>query len=186
MGASLRAADPAGGRATKGMSMRRVLAGLAILGSAAVLVGCGKSGSDQPVMPSSAPVTTESSAPAFAPTPQQKAVVAALPAPYNTGDPAAGEAKFAQCRSCHAIAQGAPNLTGPNLYGVFGTKAAQIAGFDFSDDLKAANLTLDAPTLDKWIENPKALAAQTKMTFAGLKNAQDRYDVIAYLATQKG
>lgn len=136
-------------------------------------------------MPSSAPLTSESSAPDFVATPQQKALVAALPAPYNTGDPAAGEAKFAQCRSCHAITKGAPNLTGPNLYGVFGTKAAQIAGFDFSDDLKAANLTLDAPTLDMWLTDPRTLAPQTKMTFAGLKAPQDRYDVIAYLATQK-
>ena len=165
--------------------MRRVLAGLAILGSAAVLAGCSKGGSDAPVMPSSAPLASESSAPDFVATPQQKAIVAALPAPFNTGDPTAGEAKFAQCRSCHAIAKGAPNLTGPALYGVFGTKAAQIAGFDFSDDLKAANLTLDAPTLDKWLTDPRSLAPQTKMTFAGLKTPQDRYDIIAYLATQK-
>ena len=164
--------------------MRLVLAGLAILGSAAVLAGCGKSGaSDQPVMPSAAPAVSE--APPASETPAQKAVVAALPAPYNTGDPVAGEAKFAQCRSCHAIAKGAPNLTGPNLYGAFGGKAAQVAGFEFSDDLKNAKLTLDAPTLDKWIQNPKSLAPQTKMTFAGLPNAQDRYDIIAFLATQK-
>ena len=166
--------------------MRLVLTGLAILGSAAVLAGCGKGGgNDQPVMPSSAPVLAESSAPPASETPAQKAIVAALPAPYDTGDPAAGEAKFAQCRSCHAVAKGAPNLTGPNLYGVFGNKAASVAGFDFSDDLKNAHLTLDPPTLDKWLENPKSLAPQTKMTFAGLKTAQDRYDVIAFLATQK-
>ncbi len=165
--------------------MRLVLTGLAILGSAAVLTGCGKGGSSQEaVMPSSAPLEA-SSTPAASETPAQKAIVASLPAPYNTGDPAAGEAKFAQCRSCHAIAKGAPNLTGPNLYGVFGGPAASVAGFEFSDDLKNAHLTLDASTLDKWLENPKALAPNTKMTFAGLKTAQDRYDVIAFLATQK-
>ena len=164
--------------------MRLVLTGLAILGSAAVLAGCGKSGgSEEPVMPSAAPAVSE--APPASETPAQREIVAALPAPYNTGDPVAGEAKFAQCRSCHAVAKGAPNLTGPNLYGAFGSKAAQVAGFEFSDDLKNAHLTLDAPTLDKWIEDPKSLAPQTKMTFAGLKTAQDRYDVIAFLATQK-
>jgi len=164
--------------------MRLVLAGLAILGSAAVLAGCGKSGGgEEPVMPSAAPAVSE--APPASETPAHKAVVAALPAPYNTGDPVAGEAKFAQCRSCHAIAKGAPNLTGPNLYGVFGGPAAKAPGFDFSDDLKNAKLTLDAPTLDKWIQNPKSLAPNTKMTFAGLPNAQDRYDIIAFLATQK-
>ncbi len=134
-------------------------------------------------MPSSAPLEL-SSAPPASETPAQKAIVAALPAPYNTGDPVAGEAKFAQCRSCHAIAKGAPNLTGPNLYGAFGHKAAQVPGFEFSDDLKNAKLTLDAPTLDKWLADPKSLAPQTKMTFQGLKVPQDRLDVIAYLATQ--
>jgi cytochrome c len=163
--------------------MRVVLSALAIVGAAALLAGCGKGGSSEPVMPSAAPAVSE--APPASETPAQKAIVATLPAPYNTGDPVAGEAKFAQCRSCHAVAKGAPNLTGPNLYGVVGHKAAHVEGFDFSDDLKNANLTLDAPTLDKWIENPKALATNTKMTFAGLKNAQDRYDIIAYLATQK-
>jgi cytochrome c len=165
------------------MSMRVVLSGLAIVSAAALLAGCGKGGSSEPTMPSAEPAASEA-APASE-TPAQKAIVAALPAPYNTGDPVSGEAKFAQCRSCHAIAKGAPNLTGPNLYGVFGAKAAHVEGFEFSDDLKSANLTLDAPTLDKWIENPKALAANTKMTFAGLKTAQDRYDLIAYLAIQK-
>ncbi len=164
--------------------MRLVLTGLVIVGAAAVLAGCGKGGSSQEaVMPSSAPLEL-SSAPPASETLAQKAVVAALPAPFNTGDPVAGEAKFAQCRSCHAIAKGAPNLTGPNLYGVFGHPAAQVAGFEFSDDLKNAKLTLDAPTLDKWLTDPKSLAPQTKMTFQGLKSAQDRLDIIAYLATQ--
>ena len=154
------------------------------LGSVAMLSGCGKK--EEAVMPA-APSATPAAAPASAapPSADQQKMLAALPAPYNTGEAAAGEAKFAQCRSCHAIAKGAPNLTGPNLYGVFGNKAASVAGFDFSDDLKNAHLTLDAPTLDKWLENPKSLAPQTKMTFAGLKTAQDRYDVIAFLATQK-
>jgi cytochrome c len=164
--------------------MRLVMTGLVVVGSALALCGCGKGGgSQEAVMPSSAPLEL-SSAPPASETPAQKAIVAALPAPYNTGDPVAGEAKFDQCRTCHAIIKGAPNLTGPNLYGVFGQKAAQVPGFNFSDDFKNANLTLDAPTLDKWLTNPRALAAQTKMTFAGLPNAQDRYDVIAYLATQ--
>ncbi len=165
--------------------MRLALAGMTVFGAATLLAGCGKGSSEQPTMPSAAPAEAASSAPAMVESDAQKKLVAALPAPFNTGDPVAGEAKFAQCRSCHAIAKGAPNLTGPNLWGVYGRKAAEVADFTFSDDLKAAKLTLDAPTLDKWLENPKAMAAQTKMTFAGLKDPKDRQDVIAYLATQK-
>jgi cytochrome c len=155
------------------------------IGAAALLAGCGKK-SEAPVMPSSAPLaTTPSSAAPAGPTPEQQKMLAALPAPYNTGDPAAGEQKFAQCRSCHSIVKGGPNLTGPNLYGVFGTKAAQVAGFSFSDAMKNSGLTWDAPTLDKWIENPRAVLPETKMTFLGLKDAKDRQDVIAYVAIQR-
>ncbi len=40
--------------------------------------------------------------------------------------------------------------------------------------------------LNKYLENPKAMVPGTKMVFPGLKSAQDRADVIAYLETQKG
>lgn len=167
----------------------RAIAGLAVgLGAAALLAGCGQK-SEAPVMPSSAPlsVTPESaasSAPA-APTPEQQKMLAALPAPYNTGDPVAGEAKTAQCKSCHTFVKGGPNLTGPNLWGVFGSKSAEVAGFSFSDGMKAAHLTWDAPTLDKWIASPKDLVPETKMTFLGVKDPKDRQDIIAYLALQR-
>lgn len=163
--------------------MRAVTALALILAPAALLAACSKQ-SEAPVMPSSAPLNLASSAPAASETPEQQKIVAALPAPYNSGDPVAGQDKFAQCRSCHAIVKGAPNLTGPNLWGVFGQKAGEVPGFTFSDGLKNAGLTLDAPTLDKWIENPRALVPDTKMTFNGIKDPKDRQDVIAFIATQ--
>src|SRR5258708_3729526 len=112
--------------------MMRVAVCLVALAASAVLVaGCGKgASSDQSAS------STEASPAAPAPTPDQiKAMVAALPAPYNTGDIANGEAKFAQCRSCHTPAQGGGNLVGPNLWGVFGRKAASIPDFNYSDGL---------------------------------------------------
>jgi cytochrome c len=154
------------------------------LGAAALLSGCGKK-SEEPVMPtpqSAAPVA--SAAPA-APSADQQKMLAALPAPYNTADPVNGEAKFALCKSCHTITKGGPNLTGPNLYGVYGSKAASVAGFDFSDALKASGLTFDAPTLDKWINDPQSDVHGTKMTFAGVKDPKDRADIVAYVALQR-
>jgi cytochrome c len=167
--------------------MRKSAALVFGLGAAAMLLAaCGKK-SEEAVMPSSAPLETSAAPASAAPalTPDQQKMLAALPAPYNTADPAAGEAKFAQCRACHSIAKGAPNLTGPNLYGVFGQKAAEVAGFSFSDEMKASGMTWDAPTLDKWIENPKAVLPNTKMTFLGLKDPKDRQDVVAYVALQR-
>ena len=152
------------------------------LGAAALLSGCGKS--EEPVMPSTQAAAPEA-APSTAPTPDQLKMLAALPAPYNTADPVNGMAKFALCRSCHTITKGGPNLTGPNLYGVYGTKAAAVPGFDFSDDMKHSGFTWDAPTLDKWITDPRAALPQTKMTFLGVKDAKDRADIVAYVAIQR-
>jgi cytochrome c len=79
-----------------------------------------------------------------------KAEGAGLPAgPYNTGDLANGEAKFALCQSCHTLAEGGANMTGPNLYGVIGTKAGEgHQDFKFSDPLKAS---ASSGRLTSWI-----------------------------------
>ncbi len=167
--------------------MRGVFAMVTAFGAMALLSGCGKS--EAPVMPSTAPATeaTAAAPPASAapPSADQLKMLAALPAPYNTADPVNGEAQFAQCRSCHTIVKGGPNLTGPNLYGVYGSKSAAVPGFEFSDAMKAANKTWDAPTIDKWIENPRAVLPETKMTFAGVTDAKNRADIIAYVALQR-
>ncbi len=153
------------------------------VGAAAVLAGCGKK-SEEPVMPQAEPLASAAPAPSSAPSSaDQQKLLAALPAPYNTADPADGMAKVAQCKSCHTFTKGGPALVGPNLYGVFGTKAAAVPGFTFSDGMKASGLTWDAPTLDRWIENPKSVVPDTKMTFAGMTDPKDRQNIIAYLAT---
>jgi cytochrome c len=77
-------------------------------------------------------------------------------------------------------------MTGPNLYGVFGRKAASVPGFSYSDPLKAAGWKWDAQHIDTWITDPKADLPGTKMTFAGLKDPKDRTDVIAYLMVNTG
>jgi cytochrome c len=113
-----------------------------------------------------------------------KTALASLPAPYNTADPENGQRKFGQCRSCHSIEQGGPNMTGPNLWGVLGRKAGTEAGYSYSDGLKAAGWTWDAPRLDAWIKNPRAVLPDTKMTFLGIKNDKDRADIIAFIRLQ--
>jgi cytochrome c len=150
---------------------------------AAMVCACGKK-EEAPVASAAAPEAV-APASAAAPSADQQKMLAALPAPYNTADPSNGEAKFALCKSCHTIIKGAPNLTGPNLYGVFGTKAAAVPGFEFSDAMKGSGFTWDAPTLDKWITDPRAALPETKMTFLGVKDPKDRADIVAYVALQR-
>jgi len=127
------------------------------------------------------------SAVAEGPTDAQKAAaLASLPAPYNTGDLANGQRKFALCRSCHTIAEGGPSMTGPNLYGVFGRKAGAVADYNYSDAVKAAGFVWDGEHLDKWLADPRGFMPGTKMSFAGLKDPKDRIDLIAYLKVETG
>jgi cytochrome c len=86
------------------------------------------------------------------------------------GDPAAGEKQFkSKCAICHTVEQG-KNKIGPSLFGVVGRKSGSIEGFKYSEANRAANLTWDEPTLDKYLTDPKALVKGTIMTFPGIKN----------------
>lgn len=160
--------------------MRKLtLAALAAL--CATLSACSRDGGSSGEAPASAPAS------APAPTDAEKAAaLAALPAPYNTGDLSNGQSKFALCRSCHTITEGGPDLTGPNLYGVFGRKAGSKEGYAYSDAVKAAGFTWDAEHLDKWLSSPREFLPGTKMTFAGLHDPKDRIDLIAYLKVETG
>lgn len=92
---------------------------------------------------------------------------------------------FAQCAACHAVAKGAPHGLGPNLWGVAGTKAGDIKDYEFSAALKASGLVWDAATMDKWLENPRALVPGTKMSFVGISDPAARKELVDWLMKQK-
>jgi len=144
------------------------------------------SGCKKPTMAASSEQSASSAAPAGPSAEEMKASLAKLPAPYNTADLSNGESKFALCSTCHTLPQGGPNMTGPNLWGVFGRKAGVTPGFAYSDVLKASGWTWDAQRVDTWITDPKVALPGTKMTFAGLKDPKDRTDVIAYVMIRTG
>lgn len=154
---------------------------LAAAALAALTAACNKS---QPAQPSASETTA--GAPAASAEDKQK-LLASLPAPYSAADLTNGEAKFALCKSCHTLAPGGSNMTGPNLYGIIGTKAGEgHDGFKFSDALKASNIVWTPDKVDSWVAKPQELAPGTKMTFAGLKDPKDRTDLIAYLMVEGG
>lgn len=146
---------------------------------ALALSGCGKP-NQSASSPSAAPAEAEGG-PANLTDAQKKTLLAELPPAYQAADLSNGEARIDVCRSCHTFNQGGEDMTGPNLWGIFGRKAGSRPGFDYSDDMKHAGWIWDADRIDKWIENPRAVLPDTKMTFIGLPDANDRRDVVAYL-----
>jgi cytochrome c len=114
-----------------------------------------------------------------------EAPAAATPVSYAslTGDAAAGEKTFAQCKACHQAVEG-KNGVGPSLAGIVGRTAGQVAGFSYSAANKGSGVTWTEETMFEYLEAPQKFMPGTKMAFAGLKKPQDRANVIAYLKTK--
>lgn len=114
------------------------------------------------------------------------AILATLPAPYDQGELENGRRAFARCRSCHTVTPGGPDMTGPNLWGVFGRAAGSHGRYNYSPALKQADFAWDAARLDDWLANPRTFLPGNKMTFPGLPDATDRRDLIAWLKVETG
>ena len=98
-------------------------------------------------------------------------------------DAAAGATVFkTQCGVCHSAVQGR-TLSGPSLFGVVGRASGTAPGFTYSPAMKSAGLTWDAATLDRYITSPAIVVPHSRMIYPGLKDARQRADLIAYLAT---
>jgi cytochrome c len=97
------------------------------------------------------------------------------------GNPTRGQGVFGACAACHSL-QADQNMTGPSLAGVWGRKAGTLPSFDrYSEALKSSGITWNDATLDAWIKDPQQLVPRNQMTFAGLKDAAARADLLAFL-----
>ena len=133
-----------------------------------------------------APVETaavaETPAPAAEAAPANAAAPAADPfiAAYAAASAADGQKVFRKCGACHKVEEGR-NGVGPSLWAVVGRDVGAIDGFKYSDTLKNHGGAWDPRAINAFIENPKAYAPGTKMSFAGLKKIEERAAVIKYL-----
>ena len=109
------------------------------------------------------------------------ALIVALPALAGAQDLENGKAVWNKCRACHQVGDGAKNLVGPVLNGLFGRKAGTIEGFNYSDANKSSGITWDEATFREYIKNPKAKIPNTKMVFVGLSDERDIEDLLAFL-----
>ena len=103
---------------------------------------------------------------------------------FASADAGKGEKVFGKCKACHKI--DGTNATGPHLDGVVGRAVASVAGFAYSDAMKAHGGNWDPESISHFLENPKKAVPGTKMTFAGLPKLEDRANLIAYLKSLGG
>jgi cytochrome c len=112
------------------------------------------------------------------------ALLAALGDNFTGADLANGARQFRRCQSCHTLNEGGRHTVGPNLHGVMDRDAGAAERFSYSSSLMEAGLVWDVASLDAWIENPREMVPGNRMSFVGLRDGEDRRDVIAYIAVE--
>lgn len=95
-----------------------------------------------------------------------------------TGDATRGEAIYSRCLACHALAY---DRTGPRHCGLFGRRAGSVPGFAYSTAMKNSKIIWDEKTLNWFLTSPMTDIPGTAMGYAGIPDAQERADLIAYL-----
>ena len=94
------------------------------------------------------------------------------------GDPAAGKAVYDRCLACHALAY---DRTGPRHCGLFGRRAGGVKEFAYSGAMKRSGIVWNEKTLDRFLANPLAAVPGTAMGYAGVTDARERANLIAWL-----
>ena len=92
-----------------------------------------------------------------------------------------GKAVFKKCAACHSIAEGGANKIGPALWGVLGRPAGSVPGYKYSKAMAAHGKNWSFEEMNGFLIKPKDWIKGTKMSFAGLKKAEDRAAVILYM-----
>ncbi|XP_033361291.1 cytochrome c-1-like [Bombus vosnesenskii] len=102
------------------------------------------------------------------------------------GDPVHGKTLFLRmCGMCHTCNKNERHKIGPNLFGIFGKTCGTVSGFKSTDAMRKKGVVWDENTLNEYLQFPKQFIPGTKMMFNGIKKAEDRRDIIAFLATLK-
>ncbi|MDE0510359.1 MAG: cytochrome c family protein [Gammaproteobacteria bacterium] len=86
-----------------------------------------------------------------------------------------------RCGTCHSIDPARPSVIGPHLAGIFGRPAGSVAGFAYSEAMRAYGKKWTPENMNEFLEKPGELVPGNRMAFAGLSNAEQRKLIIEYL-----
>jgi cytochrome c2 len=109
------------------------------------------------------------------------------------GDAINGKSLARRCKGCHSFDAGGRQMTGPNLFGLYGKTAGKVAGFSkYSSDLRNATFVWDDASLAAWMcKSKEAIKTLTGNAAAKTKMANQRkcdtkgQDIAAYLRSLK-
>jgi len=100
---------------------------------------------------------------------------------FASTNAAEGAKIFKKCAACHSITEGGANKIGPALWGVLGRPAGSVPGYKYSKAMAAHGKNWSFEEMNGFLIKPKDWIKGTKMSFAGLKKAEDRAAVILYM-----
>ena len=108
------------------------------------------------------------------------AVLAWCTAASAVGAPDAqrGEQIYARCLACHALTY---DRVGPRHCRLFGRRAGSVPGFEYSSAMKKNKIIWNEKTLDRFLTKPLKMVPGSTMTYDGIRDRQERADLIAYL-----
>ena len=92
-----------------------------------------------------------------------------------------GEKIFKKCGTCHNYKKDSKSKIGPNLWNLINRPKANISGFSYSKVLADYGGTWTYEELNGFLYKPKEYVKGTKMNFAGLKNVEDRANLVLWL-----
>ena len=88
---------------------------------------------------------------------------------------------FRKCQACHDATNGGPNKIGPNLWNALGGTPGSKAGYSYSDAMAGKGGTWDYNDMNAFLTSPSTAVPGTKMAFAGIRTAEERAAIIAFL-----
>lgn len=99
--------------------------------------------------------------------------------------PPAPPAAFAQCAICHTVKAGDASGIGPNLHGVYSSKAGAKAGYSYSPAMADSGIVWTRAKLAAYLADPRGVVPGTKMIVPGVADAGKLKDIMDYLEAIK-
>ena len=92
-----------------------------------------------------------------------------------------GEKLYKKCGTCHNYKKNSTSKIGPNLWDIINRPKGNVEGYAYSNSLLEFGGKWTYEELAKFLYKPKNYINGTKMNFAGLKNVNDRANLIFWL-----